>query len=787
MPNFTSPGVYTFENDTSFYSPSINPTVVGIAGFASRGPLNDATLITSPAQLLRAFGNPDQVTGGQGIQGALEILEQSNQLYYVRVATDQAAEAREDLPLGTTPAAVISIPKLDKDTAFRVDFNVTDYQGNTIGQNPTPVYFYRERPGVTGAIPAANFTDTSLSAQAWGDIITKGVADAYGGVDGGLGTFRDGVSGWVMGRDAGHLAKLQVVKSYISSATTAGDALDFDGASVSATPWNIGDFEWTQLLDNAALSANNFIATFSGGSIDVSSANTVAGVAPVTPLSFGDTTGSSILTASGTSRAVTFVPSGSLGAYRVNSQYTGKGYNYATTTNDVGVPVKQGVRVLVRGGNEGRNYLTVESDGALREEFLTRFYEASTAGESLWPEDVINLGTDNVTSQYIKASFKIVSGAASESWDGNLSALVSTPAIATTPPTAWSQVQSTDTNYINYNAAVTTPGASRTYKFIKLVGGDYSLAYGKNGDASDFAGDLTGDDIKTAFIGNSGSKTGFYAFDLENIPVTLVGCPGITTEAIQNSLVTLAESTQKFLSVLAPPLGFSTAQQAIEWSNGNATGRSSSLNSSYAAIYWPWVKVFNAFTGSDEFYDPAIFAIRQMCLTDRVAESWFAPAGLLRGRLTKPTDVEVKLSQGDRDALYGGGNVVNPIVKFNTDGIAIYGQRTTQRAASALDRINVRRLMIYLRRLVLEGTRPFVFEPNDPILWEQVRETLNPALADIQARRGITSYKVICDESTNTPLRIDRNELWCTVQIKPTKAAEVLVFELNVTNQQATV
>jgi len=71
--------------------------------------------------------------------------------------------------------------------------------------------------------------------------------------------------------------------------------------------------------------------------------------------------------------------------------------------------------------------------------------------------------------------------------------------------------------------------------------------------------------------------------------------------------------------------------------------------------------------------------------------------------------------------------------------------------------------------------------------WEQVRETLNPALADIQARRGITSYKVICDESTNTPLRIDRNELWCTVQIKPTKAAEVLVFELNVTNQQASI
>ena len=776
MPNFTSPGVYTFENDTSFYSPSINPTVVGIAGFAARGPLNDATLITSPAQLLRTFGNPDQVTGGQGLEGALEILEQSNQLYYVRVATDQVAEAREDIPIGMCPNAIIDFEKLDKDTAYRVDFNVLDWEGNTIGQNPTPVYIYRERPGVTGAIPAANFTDTSLSAQAWADILTKAVDSAYGGIDGGLGAYADGTSGWVVGRDAGNLARLQVTKSYISSATTAGDSLDFDGAAVSATPWNVGDFEWTQLLDtDASLSGSNFTVTFSGAQTKISAANLVDGDA------------ANVWTASGISNSVTFVPSSTLGGYRVNSQYAGKGYNYLSTTNDVGVPVKQGLRVLVRGGHEGRNYLTVESDGALKEEFLTRFYEASTAGESLWPEDVINLGTDNVTSQYIKASFKVVSGAASEDWDGNLSAVVSAPAIATTPPTDWTQANTNQATYVTRTGAVTTAGGDRTYKFLKLAGGNYSLAYGKNGDASDFGGDLTGDDIKTAFIGSPGSNTGFYAFDLEDVPVTLVGCPGISTEAIQNSLVTLAETTQKFLAVLAPPLGFTTAQQAIEWTNGNATGRSASLNSSYAAVYWPWVKVFNAFTGSDEFYDPAIFAIRQMCLTDRVAESWFAPAGLLRGRLTKPTDVEVKLTQGDRDALYGGGNVVNPIVKFNTDGIAIYGQRTTQRVASALDRINVRRLMIYLRRLILEGTRPFVFEPNDPILWEQVRETLNPALADIQARRGITSYKVICDESTNTPLRIDRNELWCTVQIKPTKAAEVLVFELNVTNQQASI
>ena len=176
-----------------------------------------------------------------------------------------------------------------------------------------------------------------------------------------------------------------------------------------------------------------------------------------------------------------------------------------------------------------------------------------------------------------------------------------------------------------------------------------------------------------------------------------------------------------------------------------------------------------------------------MCFTDEVSDPWFAPAGLRRGRLTNPTDVEVQLNQGDRDALYGPGNIVNPITKFLQDGIVIYGQRTAQRASTALDRINVRRLMIYLRRLVLQAARRFVFEPNDPITWEAVRNVISPALADIQQRRGITQFSVTCDSTTNTPLRVDRNELWCKVILKPTKTAEILVFELNLTNQSASV
>jgi hypothetical protein len=267
--------------------------------------------------------------------------------------------------------------------------------------------------------------------------------------------------------------------------------------------------------------------------------------------------------------------------------------------------------------------------------------------------------------------------------------------------------------------------------------------------------------------------------------ISMACVPGITEQNVQNELITLAETSQNFLAVVAPPEGLTTPQAAINWHNGQDTGRTAAINSSYAAVYWPWLKTFDVQTASDIYIDPAAYAVSIMCHTDSVSDPWFAPAGLTRGRLTKPTDVEVILNQGDRDSMYQPGNAVNPIAKFAQDGICIWGQRTAQRTPSALDRVNVRRMMIVIRKMVLAATRAIVFEPNDPLTWSRVVNLLQPALDDIRRRRGITEFRVICDETTNTPLRIDRNEMWCRVLIKPTKTAEVLVFELNLTNQSA--
>ena len=254
-------------------------------------------------------------------------------------------------------------------------------------------------------------------------------------------------------------------------------------------------------------------------------------------------------------------------------------------------------------------------------------------------------------------------------------------------------------------------------------------------------------------------------------------------EQVQNELVKAAETKQSFLAVLGSPLGVGNAQKAIDWHNGVSDIRGNAFNSSYAAVYYPQVKVNNTFLQKDIWMDPGVYGIKQMCFTDSVSEEWFAPAGFTRGLLGKPTELEIDLNQGDRDALYSGGNVINPIVKFPQRGIAIFGQRTTQRAPTALDRVNVRRLLLAVRRTILAATQRFAFEPNDEITWENVKASLDPFLNNIRNRRGITQFKVVCDETTNTPLRVDRNELWCKVLIKPTKTAEVIVFELNITNQ----
>lgn len=286
-------------------------------------------------------------------------------------------------------------------------------------------------------------------------------------------------------------------------------------------------------------------------------------------------------------------------------------------------------------------------------------------------------------------------------------------------------------------------------------------------------------ELDAAVIGNPATSTGIYAFqNPESIDINLLATPGFSTGAVIGTALQMCESRGDVLYVVDPPFGL-RPQQVVDWHNGMLlSDLKAAVNSSYGALYWGWLRVFDQFSADEIWIPPSGHVTAVFSRTAREAEQWFAPAGLRRGRLLTALDVEYSPTQGERDLLYGSGNAVNPIVKFPQDGITIWGQRTLQRTQSALDRVNVRMLLIFIKKNLIQLLRNFIFEPNDRILWRQVSATIEPFLADIQARRGLTAFRVIVDETNNTPERIDRNELWVSVFLKPTRTVEFIVLNL---------
>jgi phage tail sheath protein FI len=170
---------------------------------------------------------------------------------------------------------------------------------------------------------------------------------------------------------------------------------------------------------------------------------------------------------------------------------------------------------------------------------------------------------------------------------------------------------------------------------------------------------------------------------------------------------------------------------------------------------------------------PAVFAAN-----DRVAAEWFAPAGLNRGGLNGAVAVLQRLTQADRDNLYEGK--VNPIVQFPGQGIVVFGQKTLQDKPSALDRINVRRLLLTVRKYIASTSRYLIFEQNTSTTRNRFLNIVNPYLESIQQRQGLYAFKVVMDASNNTPDTIDRNFLNGSIYLQPTKTAEFIQIDFNI-------
>jgi len=209
------------------------------------------------------------------------------------------------------------------------------------------------------------------------------------------------------------------------------------------------------------------------------------------------------------------------------------------------------------------------------------------------------------------------------------------------------------------------------------------------------------------------------------------------------------------------------------------TGQAAAVNSSYATTYWPWCQVSDPATG-DLVWVPASTVIAGVyAYNDSVAEPWFAPAGINRGGLGNVVRAEQKLPQSYRDSLYTGK--VNPIATFPGQGVVVYGQKTLQTKASALDRVNVRRLLISLKSYISQVANTLVFEQNTAATRNNFLAQVNPYLENVQQRQGLYAFKVVMDSSNNTADVIDRNQLVGQIYVQPTKTAEFVYLDFIIT------
>ena len=311
---------------------------------------------------------------------------------------------------------------------------------------------------------------------------------------------------------------------------------------------------------------------------------------------------------------------------------------------------------------------------------------------------------------------------------------------------------------------------------------------------------VTGNESPSAFVTGYSTGANLYGFDVnatsdagykgyskaidilsnqDEYDINMLAMPGVnyaTHPLLSNKGIDMCEERGDCFFVM----DLNTIDASVNTAINNVDG----LDTNYAAVYYPWVKVLDSSINKPVLVPPSVIVPGAIAASDRIAAEWFAPAGLNRGVLGNVIEAKIRLNQSERDKLYDAK--INPIATFPQTGVCIWGQKTLQERSTALDRINVRRLLIALKKFIASSSKYLVFEQNTATTRMRFLNIVNPYLESVQQKQGLYSFRVQMDEANNTPDVIDRNQLVGGIYLQPTKTAEFIVLDFNILPTGAT-
>jgi hypothetical protein len=287
--------------------------------------------------------------------------------------------------------------------------------------------------------------------------------------------------------------------------------------------------------------------------------------------------------------------------------------------------------------------------------------------------------------------------------------------------------------------------------------------------------------------------------DPERVEMNLAAMPGIVNNTLNDALVKVCEARGDSMAIIDIKNVYTpdteNTQSAEDRIGTVATAVSNlrnnlQLNSSYGATYYPWVQIRDNINGATLWAPPSVAILGTLAYSEAASALWFAPAGFTRGGLSANNAAGIpvvgltqKLTSKERDTLYDAN--INPIASFPAEGIVVFGQKTLQVTPSALDRINVRRLMIFLKKQISRMASTLLFDQNVESTWNRFRGQVEPFLDNVKAGLGVTDYRLILDRSTTTPDLIDRNIMYAKIFVKPARAIEFIAIDFVITDSGA--